>query len=96
MASSISKFIVELISSISETVKHATDGISVAVWVTALAGWLPALAALASLIWTGLRIFEWFEKRRQAKQNNSTVGKEDAALASSNLAASVIPDELQP
>lgn len=41
-----------------ETIKLVGDGASVVTTVAALAGWLPVLAALASLIWTCLRIFE--------------------------------------
>lgn len=32
-------------------------------WAT-LVEWLPALAALMSIIWTGIRIYEWIRKRR--------------------------------
>jgi hypothetical protein len=44
--------------------KAAGDVISIGTVVATLAGWLPAIAALASIIYTGLRIYEWFEKRR--------------------------------
>lgn len=54
----------------NEHVKHALDWASVAAAVAALAAWLPPLAALASLVWTGIRIYEtktvqgWVKKRR--------------------------------
>lgn len=41
-----------------EPVKAVTDWAAVGAAFAALAGWLPAVAALASLIWTVIRIFE--------------------------------------
>jgi hypothetical protein len=46
-----------------EHVKAVCDGISIGVVLTTLVGWLPALAALVSIIWGCLRIYEWFENR---------------------------------
>jgi len=43
---------------LSEQAKHWLDGISVATAVASLAAWLPPLAALASLVWTLIRIYE--------------------------------------
>lgn len=51
--------------------KHVGDGISLAASLGALAGWLPAIAALASLIWTLIRIYEtktvqgWVKRRNK-------------------------------
>jgi hypothetical protein len=42
----------------SETTKHVVDGLSVATALASLAAWLPPLAALASLVWTAIRIYE--------------------------------------
>ena len=42
----------------SETTKHVGDALSIATVVATLAQWLPAIAALASLVWTVIRIFE--------------------------------------
>jgi hypothetical protein len=42
----------------SEGVKHVVDGLSVITVLGTLADILPALAALFSLIWSILRIFE--------------------------------------
>lgn len=42
----------------STHLKGVADGLSVATTVATLAGWLPLLAAAASLIWTCIRIFE--------------------------------------
>lgn len=34
------------------------DGAAVGVTIATLAGWLPAIAALFTIIWTGIRIYE--------------------------------------
>jgi hypothetical protein len=43
---------------ISETTKHTVDAVSVVTVVGALMQWLPALAALFTIIWTAIRIYE--------------------------------------
>ena len=43
---------------LSENAKHAADALSIATVLATLAEWLPAAAALASLIWSLLRIYE--------------------------------------
>jgi hypothetical protein len=45
-------------SSWSETVKHAIDGLSVVTAVGTLTKMLPAVAAVFTIIWTGIRIYE--------------------------------------
>jgi hypothetical protein len=53
-----------------EATKHAIDAISVVTVIGTLTDILPPLAALATLIWTGIRIYEtqtvqgWLEKRK--------------------------------
>jgi hypothetical protein len=42
----------------NEHAKHWIDWISVATAVATFASWLPPLAALASLVWTAIRIYE--------------------------------------
>lgn len=42
----------------TETVKHVTDGLSIITVLGTLADILPALAALFSLVWSIIRIFE--------------------------------------
>lgn len=48
--------------------KHVIDGLSIATVVVTLAEWLPAVAAIFSIIWTVIRIYEtktvqrWFGK----------------------------------
>lgn len=41
-----------------ETVKHVGDALSVSLVFATLASWLPAIAAVLSIIWTLLRIYE--------------------------------------
>jgi len=41
-----------------DNLKHITDGLSITTVAMALVGWLPAAAALASLVWTLIRIYE--------------------------------------
>lgn len=44
--------------SVSEQVKYAGDAVSVAVLGGTLLKWLPALAALFTIVWTLIRIWE--------------------------------------
>ena len=41
-----------------EQLKHIGDALSVGTVVATIAGWLPAVAALVTIVWTGIRIFE--------------------------------------
>jgi len=42
----------------TETVKHVVDGLSIATVLGTLAEFLPAAAALFTVVWTGIRIYE--------------------------------------
>jgi len=42
----------------SDTVKHIMDGISVVTAVGTITNMLPAVAALFTILWTGIRIYE--------------------------------------
>lgn len=42
----------------NDNAKHIIDGVSVAAAFGAFLAWLPPLAALASLVWTLIRIYE--------------------------------------
>jgi hypothetical protein len=42
----------------SDTAKHIGDAVSVATVAGTLMDWLPAVAALLTIIWTALRIYE--------------------------------------
>jgi len=55
-----------------ENVKHLFDGVSIASALGALAGYLPAMAAGASLVWTIIRIYETKTVQRWIR------GKDDA------------------
>ena len=44
--------------SIDEHTKHLIDGVSVATVMGTLMSWLPAIAALFTIIWTVIRIYE--------------------------------------
>ena len=41
-----------------EQLKHVGDALSVGTVVATIAGWLPAVAALVTIVWTGIRIYE--------------------------------------
>lgn len=43
---------------LSDTTKHVMDAVSVLTVIGTLAQWLPAMAALLTIIWTVIRIFE--------------------------------------
>lgn len=46
-----------------ESVKHFVDGASALVTVAALTELLPPVAALLTIIWTALRIFDWVHRK---------------------------------
>jgi hypothetical protein len=56
---------------LSENTKHIIDFASVATVLGTLMDWLPAVAALLSIIWTLLRIYE-------SKTVQGLLGKKDA------------------
>jgi chromate transport protein ChrA len=41
-----------------ETAKAVVDGVSIGTVLATLAGWLPSIAAMFTIIWTGIRIYE--------------------------------------
>jgi hypothetical protein len=51
-----------------EQVKSVGDAVSIAGVVATLAGWLPAVAALLSIVWTGIRIYETETVQRLLKR----------------------------
>lgn len=44
--------------STQDAVKSIGDALSIGTVIATIAGWLPAIAALLTIIWTGIRIFE--------------------------------------
>lgn len=47
--------------------KWCLDGISLSVVVSAIAGWLPPIAALMSIIWLGMQMYDWIQKKKGKK-----------------------------
>ena len=56
---------------LNESTKHILDGLSLITVLGTLMSWLPAVAALLSIIWTALRIYE-------SKTVQKLLGKKDA------------------
>lgn len=48
----------DLFDAMSDHNKHIIDGLSIAATVGALVQWLPSIAALLSIIWTAIRVYE--------------------------------------
>lgn len=42
---------------------ETTDAVSIGVVIGTLANWLPHVAALFSLIWTAIRVYEWVSSK---------------------------------
>lgn len=51
------------VSHLLDIAKNALDGVSFGVAVATVLSFLPQIAALASLIWTGIRVYEWWRGR---------------------------------
>ena len=53
-----------------EQLKHLGDALSIGTVLATIAGWLPAVAALVTIVWTGIRIWEtktvqsWINRRK--------------------------------
>jgi hypothetical protein len=60
----------EMTQHISEGAKHVGDAVSVFTVLATLAAWLPPLAALFTIVWSSIRIWEsktvqnWIKRRR--------------------------------
>jgi hypothetical protein len=54
----------------NEPAKTVVDGASLAIVGSTLAAWLPPIAALLSIIWTGFRLYEMAIKKLQTKKEN--------------------------
>ena len=64
---------------IQESIKHFIDGASALVTVAALTELLPPIAALLTIIWTAIRIFEWIHKKiRDKRRRNRRCADEQA------------------
>ena len=56
---------------IFEHVKNYIDAISIGTIIATLAGWLPHLAALLSIVWTVIRIYETKTVQSWLKQKSN-------------------------
>lgn len=56
---------------LSDTVKHVFDAVSLGVAVGAVIKMLPAIAALLSIVWSGIRIWESETVRRLTGRDQS-------------------------
>jgi hypothetical protein len=54
-------------TNISDHVKSWLDYVSISTALTSFVGLLPAVASLMSIIWTGIRIYEWRKNRGNVK-----------------------------
>ena len=57
-----------ILDHLGEGAKHLLDLLSISVAVGTLVSLLPSLAALLTVVWTGLRIFDWIEARWQGRK----------------------------
>lgn len=61
---------------VSETTKHAVDAVSLVTVLGALVDILPSIAALFTIVWTGIRIWEtdtvrgWTGRGKQGGEND--------------------------
>ena len=59
-----------------ESLKHVGDALSIGTVIGTIAGYLPAIAALVTIIWTGIRIWEtktvqnWLKRRREKREGS--------------------------
>jgi hypothetical protein len=51
-----------------EDQKNIGDAISIATVIGTIVDWLPAGAALLSIIWTAIRIWDWWEAKRELRR----------------------------
>jgi len=61
----------EMLNNIDESSKHVIDAASIFTAVGSVLHWLPEVAALFTIIWTGIRIYEtktvqaWVKRRKE-------------------------------
>ncbi len=61
---------------VTTAIKTVVDAVSVSTAVATIAGWLPAIAALLTVIWTGIRIYETRTVQRLLGADRRMVGDE--------------------
>ena len=60
-----------------EQAKHIVDGLSVATVLGALTAWLPPVAALFTIVWTIIRIWETKTVQKWFCEPKSTLDKDE-------------------
>ena len=64
-------------SHLSDTAKHWGDGLSVLTVVGTLADMLPSIAAVLTIVWTGIRIYETATVQRLLGRTPAAPNSED-------------------
>jgi hypothetical protein len=65
------EMLTKVMNHMDESTKHAVDAASVFTAVGSILAWLPAIAALFTIVWTGIRIYEtktvqtWIKRRKE-------------------------------
>lgn len=54
---------------LSDSTKHILDSISAFTAVASLLQWLPAVASLFTIVWTGIRIYDRFKHRVSSQKD---------------------------
>lgn len=58
----------DIMEHLPEGMKHLLDAVSAAAALGTIVSILPNLAALLTVIWTGLRILDWIQARREGRR----------------------------
>ena len=61
----------EMLNNIDESSKHAIDAASIFTAVGSVLKWLPEVAAVFTIIWTGIRIYETKTVQKWLKKDAS-------------------------
>ena len=67
------EMLTKVMNHMDESTKHVVDAASIFTAVGSVLAWLPSVAALFTIVWTGIRIYEtktvqkWLKKRCQQK-----------------------------
>jgi hypothetical protein len=65
------EMLTKVMNHMDESTKHAVDAASIFTAVGSILAWLPAVAALFTIVWTGIRIYEtktvqaWVKRRKE-------------------------------
>ena len=60
------------LDSLSDSAKQAGDLLSLGVVLATIADWLPSVAALLTIVWTAIRIWETRTVQRLVKRDSET------------------------